>query len=138
MELIGCYSKANLQVDYTSADLEYMHDMFSPKHKALHLCIYVEEAWYHLEFKLTLTMACIDAINCYWVKIHWMLIVFPHKEYKFHLGSEGHKQQLNRLARKHSVVLRKIRVQQRQEQKEIEAKWREENGEEFKSAVTRY
>ncbi|XP_037802933.1 uncharacterized protein LOC119597435 isoform X2 [Penaeus monodon] len=60
------------------------------------------------------------------------------KEYKFHLGSEGHKQQLNRLARKHSVVLRKIRVQQRQEQKEIEAKWREENGEEFKSAVTRF
>ncbi|KAK8727780.1 hypothetical protein OTU49_009453 [Cherax quadricarinatus] len=60
------------------------------------------------------------------------------KEYKLHLVSDHHKSQLNRLARKHSVVLRKIRIQQRQEQKEIEAKWREENGEEFKTAVSRF
>ncbi|XP_071518449.1 uncharacterized protein [Panulirus ornatus] len=59
------------------------------------------------------------------------------KEYKLHLVSDQHKSQLNRLARKHSVVLRKIRIQQRQEQKDIEAKWREENAEEFKTAVSR-
>ncbi|XP_068243029.1 glutamic acid-rich protein-like [Palaemon carinicauda] len=60
------------------------------------------------------------------------------KEYKYHLGSEGHKNQLSRLARKHSVVLRKIRVQQRQEQRDIEIKWKEEQSEEFKSSVTRF
>ncbi|XP_064086692.1 sarcoplasmic reticulum histidine-rich calcium-binding protein-like isoform X2 [Macrobrachium nipponense] len=60
------------------------------------------------------------------------------KEYKFHLGSEGHKNQLNRLARKHSVVLRKIRVQQRQEQRDIEEKWKEEKAEEFKNAVSKF
>lgn len=60
------------------------------------------------------------------------------KEYKYHLGSEGHKIQLSRLARKHSVVLRKIRVQQRQEQREIEMKWKEEQSEEFKNSVTRF
>ncbi|CAL4158710.1 unnamed protein product, partial [Meganyctiphanes norvegica] len=60
------------------------------------------------------------------------------KEYKYHLTSDMHKSQLSRLARKHSVVLRKIRVQQRQEQKDIEAEWREDKPEEFKTAVTRF
>lgn len=60
------------------------------------------------------------------------------KEYKYHLGSDAHKGQLNRLARKHSVVLRKIRVQQRQEQRDIEEKWKEDKAEEFKASVTRF
>ncbi|XP_076046421.1 uncharacterized protein LOC143028356 isoform X2 [Oratosquilla oratoria] len=60
------------------------------------------------------------------------------KEYKYHLGSGDHKNQLSRLAHKHSLVLRKIRVQQRQEQKDIEAKWKEEKPEEFQNAVTRF
>ncbi|XP_076045957.1 uncharacterized protein LOC143028152 isoform X2 [Oratosquilla oratoria] len=60
------------------------------------------------------------------------------KEYKYHLASEAHKSQLNSLARKHSLVLRKIRVQQRQEQKDIEAKYEEEKPEEFKNAVRRF
>ncbi|KAK7076738.1 hypothetical protein SK128_005363 [Halocaridina rubra] len=60
------------------------------------------------------------------------------KEYKLHLASEGHKNQLNRLARKHSVVLRKIRVQQRQEQRDIEDKWKEEKPDEFKVASSKF
>lgn len=62
----------------------------------------------------------------------------PLQEYKMHLISDYHKSRLQRLARKHTVVLRKIRVQQRQEQRDIENKWREENPEEFKTAVSRY
>lgn len=60
------------------------------------------------------------------------------KEYKYHLTSESHKNMLSRVARKHSVVLRKIRVQQRQEQKDIEQTWKDDTPEEFKSAVTRF
>lgn len=55
-----------------------------------------------------------------------------------HLVSEHHKSQLHRLARKHSVVLRKIRIHQRQEQTDIEAKWKEEKPEESDKAVSRY
>ncbi|KAK4317656.1 hypothetical protein Pmani_011278 [Petrolisthes manimaculis] len=60
------------------------------------------------------------------------------KEYKLHLTSDLHKSQLSKLARKHTVVLRKIRLQQRQEQKEIEDKWREDNPDEFKTSVSRF
>ncbi|KAK8396009.1 hypothetical protein O3P69_005235 [Scylla paramamosain] len=60
------------------------------------------------------------------------------KEYKMHLISDYHKSRLQRLARKHTVVLRKIRVQQRQQQRDIENKWREENPEEFKTVVSRF
>ncbi|KAK7016763.1 hypothetical protein SK128_025696 [Halocaridina rubra] len=79
--------------------------------------------------------------------IHFVELICPYcpgkvsitfKEYKFHLLSEAHKNQLNRLARKHSVVLRKIRVQQRQEQRDIEDKWKEEKPEEFQDSVTRF
>lgn len=59
------------------------------------------------------------------------------QEYKLHLTSELHISQMNKLARKHTVVLRKIRLQQRQEQKEIEDKWREDKPEEFKTSVSR-
>lgn len=55
-----------------------------------------------------------------------------------HLTSEYHKSRLHRLARKHTVVLRKIRAQQRQEQRDIENKWKEDKPEEFKTAVSRY
>lgn len=60
------------------------------------------------------------------------------KEYKMHLTSEYHRSRLHRLARKHTVVLRKIRAQQRQEQRDNENKWKEENPEEFKTAVSRF
>ena len=36
---------------------------------------------------------------------------------------------MNRLAHKHSMVLRKIRQQQRKEQRELEEKWAEEKPE---------
>lgn len=59
------------------------------------------------------------------------------QEYKLHLTSELHKSQMNKLARKQTMVLRNIRLQQRQEQKEIEDKWREAKPEEFKTSVSR-
>ncbi|KAG0728316.1 hypothetical protein GWK47_003758 [Chionoecetes opilio] len=60
------------------------------------------------------------------------------KEYKMHLAGEYHKSRLQRLARRHTVVLRKIRVQQRNEQRDIELKWRDKNPDQFETAVSRF
>lgn len=65
-----------------------------------------------------------------------LILIFIFQEYKMHLVSDLHKSQFHRLARKHSVVLRKIRLQQRREQTEIEAKWKEEKAEGFEKAIS--